>query len=135
MSATPEQGGGLSELAAMWQHWLDTAPEWATRELPSLIEMARQTTTRLATVPAADAGLRAAVEGLADLSAAATPGPWVVSGNIHGDPYINEVGKGVLSGGNIALCNTRDDYGRSNAALIVAAVNLVRSLLAGRGDV
>jgi hypothetical protein len=65
--------------------------------------------------------LKADTARLRALAEAATPGPWEVPESIHGDPYINEVGKGTLIGGNIALANTRDDYGRSNAAYIAAA--------------
>jgi hypothetical protein len=80
--------------------------------------------TRLAAVPAAEAGLRAAVEGLADLSAAATPGPWKQVGGM-----VWEEGASRLDYPAAERCSVED------AALIVAAVNLVRSLLAGRGDV
>lgn len=66
---------------------------------------------------------------LRELLAAATPGPWEVPESIHGDPYITEQGRGFLRGGGIATCDRRDDYGRSNAALIVAAVNALPALL------
>lgn len=139
MSA-PEQGG-LSEarmnpaeerdLKAAFERdkWAD---EW--NSLPTAID--RLLATRLAAVPAADAELRAAVEGLADLSAAATPGPWEVQrGSIgprddKGTPWPMDY---VAPGGTVPRFKVTT--GEPDAALIVAAVNLVRSLLAGRGDV
>jgi hypothetical protein len=68
------------------------------------------------------------------LSEAATAGEWEVWDNTHGDPHIVEAGRGPITGG-IALANTRDDYGRSNAAFIAAAVNHVRAELAAMPDV
>lgn len=111
-------------------------------------EVAHEDPARLAAVPAAEAGLRAAVEGLADLSAAATPGPWrqefyrdgelLPDGTGGLDDY-ETPGSGVYvidQTSDDGYCLTEFDAGRApDAAFIVAAVNLVRSLLAGRGDV
>lgn len=61
------------------------------------------------------------LEALKKAAEGATPGPWEVPESIHGDPYITERGVGILRGGCVAVADTRDDYGRSNAAYIAAA--------------
>jgi hypothetical protein len=99
---------------------------------PDNAQMLRDLARSLATAPDPQppAAPETDVGALREALAAATPGPWEVPDSIHGDPYITERGRGFLRGGGIATCDRRDDYGRSNARLIVTAVNALPALLA-----
>ena len=50
---------------------------------------------------------------------AAMSGPWEVLDSIHRDPYVLQKGRGILTGGCIALASG-EDYGRGNAEHIAS---------------
>lgn len=89
--------------------------------------------------------LRAAVEGLAELSKAATPGPWVQSWFVDGPQYAHMSGPWkdarraeevrlvrAIGPKGLHIAVARDSWGEGpgNAAFIAAAANAIRSVLA-----
>lgn len=139
MSATPEHGG-LSE--RVWQfgdviehgsgfnrlmfiggdRWVNQYGSVIQRPADSWVWDDPTLTLVLAARAAAPDALRERVEALAGLSAAATPGPWessrAIAFEIRGNGHRNRVASS--SGSQVES---------ADAALIVAAVNLVRALL------
>lgn len=63
--------------------------------------------------------LREAAAKMRERAGAAMAGPWEVLDSAHRDPYVLQKGRGILTGGCIALASG-EDYGKGNAEHIAS---------------
>lgn len=123
LDATQAVEPGLREAAEAFLAAWDLGPPLPRNDLQRTVASLR------VALAARSSSAPAELEALRELSDAASEGPWHPYYTVHGDPYVVTDRVAPWSSIVATVSTEPQDYGKANAAFIVAAVNYVRSRL------